>query len=187
MPIHRVLILVAAFFSSTFVLGSWGWQEPVQAAQDEKGNVSGGSGDVTLGIAGDEGTRFSGVCSVGQEEHDISGRVPQSFEYEPKDRKLVCEVRRQGVQNAELKVVLKDENTRSVQRSEGGGDTMMRLVYENGNLSYSMSSSSSQKMSGTGSSSSSAANDDAQGVDDQESLADQIREKVDEILEQALP
>ncbi len=187
MSMQRVLILVAVLCSSTFVLGSWGWHEPVQAAQDEKGNESGESGDVTLRIAGDEGTRFSGVCSVGQREHDISGRVPQSFEYEPNDRKLVCEVRRQGVQDAELKVVLEDDNTRSVQRTAGGKDTMMRLGYENGNLSYSMSSSSSQKMSGTGSSSSSAANDDAQGIDDRESLADQIQEKVDEILEQALP
>lgn len=187
MPIHRVLILVAAFFSSTFVLGSWGWQEPVQAAQDEKGNVSGGSGDVTLRIAGDEGTRFSGVCSVGQREHDISGRVPQSFEYEPKDRKLVCEVRRQGVQDAELKVVLKDENTRSVQRSEGGEDTAIRLVYDDGSVSSSMSSSSSQMISSTSISSSSAAGDARQRDYNWERFADQIQKKVNGIIERALP
>lgn len=139
---------------------------------------------MTLRIAGDEGTRFSGVCSVGQEEHDISGRVPQGFEYEPKDRKLVCEVQKQGAQNAELRVVLNDGNTRSVQRSEGGEDTLMRSAYDNGNLSSLMSSSSSQNSSSTGDSPTSAANDGRQGV---ESLADQVQEKVDEILEQALP
>ncbi len=56
-----------------------GGQELAQAAQG-KGNKHGKPEDVMLGIAGGEGTRFSGVCSVGQEKHDISGRVPKSFE-----------------------------------------------------------------------------------------------------------
>lgn len=183
---QRVLVLVAAI-SAIFLLGSWEWQELAQAAQDEKGDKSGGSGDVTLRIAGDEGTRFSGACSVGEEEHDISGRVPQRFAYDLNDRKLACEIRKQDAQGAELKLVLKDENTRSIQRSEGGEDAMIRLVYENGNVSSSMSSTSSQKMSSTSGSFSSAANGATQGDDNQESLADQIQEKVDEILEQALP
>ena len=68
MSTHRLLILMAALFSSAFVLGSLGWQEPVQAAQGEKGNESDESGAVTLRIAGDKDTRFSGICSVGQEE-----------------------------------------------------------------------------------------------------------------------
>jgi hypothetical protein len=49
-----------------------------------------------------------------------------------------------------------------------------------------MSSSTSQKLSTADDSASSTANGDAQGVNNQESLADQIREKVDEILEQVL-
>ncbi len=183
---HRLLILMAALFSSAFVLGSLGWQEPVQAAQGEKGNKSGESGDMTLRIAGDKGTRFSGVCSVGQEEHDISGRVPQSFEFEPNDRKLLCEVRKQGTQGTGLEIILEGKNTRSVQRSEGGEDTVIRLVYERGKLTSLMTSSSSQKLGGAGDSASSTAKGNAQGVEDQESLADQIREKVDEILEQVL-
>jgi hypothetical protein len=103
------LILMAALVSSAFVLGSLGWQEPVQAAQGEKENESGESGDVTLRIAGDEGTRFSGVCSVGQDEHDISGRVPQTFEFEPNDRKLWCEVRKQGAQGTGLEIMLEGQ------------------------------------------------------------------------------
>ncbi len=187
MSIHRLLILMAAWFSSAFVLGSWGWQEPVQAAQGKKGNESGESGGVTLRIAGDKGTRFSGVCSVGQEEHDISGRAPQSFEFEPNDRKLVCEVRKQGAQGTGLEIILEGENTRSVQRIAGGAVTVIKLVYERGKLTSLTSSTSSQKLSTAGDSASSTANGDAQGVDDQKSLADQIREKVDEILEQVLP
>ncbi len=187
MSTYRLLIQMAAIFSSIFVLGSLGWHEPAQAAQDEKGIKSGGSGDVTLKIAGDKGTRFSGVCLVGQEEHKVSGRVPQSFEYDLNDRRLECEIRKRDARGAELKVVLKDENTSFVQRSAGGGDTTMRLAYENDSLSSSVSSSSLQKLSGAGSSSSSAVYDAAQGVDDQESLADQIQTKVDEILEKALP
>ncbi len=187
MSTHRLLILMAALFSSVFIIGSLGWQEPVQAAQGKKGNESGESGDVTLRIAGDKGTRFSGICSVGQEERDISGRVPQSFEFEPNDRKLLCEVRKQGAQGTGLEIILEGKNTRSVQRSEGGEDTAIRLVYERGKLTSLMSSTSSQRLSTASDAVSSTANGDAQEVEDQESLADQIRKKVDEILEQALP
>jgi hypothetical protein len=187
MLVQRILVLLAAI-SAIFLLSSWGWQELAQAAQDE-GSKHGESGDLTLRIAGDEGTRFSGVCSVGEEEHDINGRVPQSFEYDLNDRQLACEIRKQSAQDAGLKVVLKGENTRSVHRSVGGEDAVIRLAYQDGTVSSSMSSSSSQTASTANSngSPSSAQNDAGRGGDGRGSLADQIQQKVDEILEQALP
>jgi hypothetical protein len=187
MLVRRSLVLVVAV-SAIFLLGSWGLQARAQPAQDETGNKSGESGNLTLRVAGDEGVRISGVCSVGDEEHDISGRLPQSFEYTPNDRQLACEIRNQGVQeDAELKVVLKGENTRSVHWSEGGAEIVIRLIYEDGTVSSSMSSSSSQKMSGISNSSTSAKDDAGRRGDGWGSLADQILEKVDEKLEQALP
>lgn len=72
-------------------------------------------------------------------------------------------------------------------QSEGGEDTVIRLVYKDGNVSSSMSSTTSQKTNSISSSSSSAANDAMQGDDKQKSLADRIQEKVSEILEQTLP
>jgi hypothetical protein len=187
--VQRVSVLVAAI-SVIFLASGWGWQELAQAAQDEKGNKSSESGDVTLRIAGHEGTRFSGVCSVGEEEHDISGRVPKSFEYDLNYRQLACEIRKQGAQDAGLKVVLKGENTRSVQWSEGGEDAIVRLVYEDGTVSSSMSSTSSQTVSiANGESLSSSAEDEAgrRGDENRGSLADQIQKKVDKILERAMP
>ncbi len=188
MSLQRILILLAAI-SAIFLLGGRGWPEPAQAAQSD-GSNRGESEDVTLRITGDEGTRFSGVCSVGDEKHDISGQVPKSFEYELKDdSQLACEIRKQGAQDAGLKVVLKSENSRSVHRSVGGEDAVIRLTYQDGSVSSSMSSSSSQTMSGTGgwSSSSSGDNEPERRGDGRESLADRIQERVDEILELALP
>lgn len=184
--VQRVLVLVA-MVSAIIPLTIWGWQAPAQAAQDEEGNKGGGSGNVMLRVAGDKGTPFSGTCSVGDEEHDISGRVPQRFKYDLNDRKLVCEIRKQDARGAELNVVLKGENTRSVHRSVGGEDTAIRLVYEDGNVSSSMSATSTQAMSSTSISSSSAASDATRGANNQESLADQIQKIVDRTIERAMP
>jgi hypothetical protein len=185
MLVQRFLVLVVTV-SAVILLGSLGWQAPAQAAQDEEETKGGDSGSATLRLAGDKGTPFSGTCSVGEEEHDISGRVPQSFEYELNGRKLACEIRKQEAQGVELKVLLKDGNTRSVQRSEGGEDTAIRLVYEDGSVSSSMSSSSSQMISSTSISSSSAAGDARQRDYNWERFADQIQKKVNGIIERAL-
>lgn len=186
MLVQRVLVLVATV-SAIIPLTSWGLQDPAQAAQDEEGKNGGESANVVLRIAGDKGIPFSGTCSVGEEEHDISGRVPQRFKYDLNDRKLVCEIRKQDAQGSELNVVLKDQNMRSVHRSVGGQDTAIRLIYEAGNGSSSMSSTTTQTMSSTKSSSTSAANDAMRGADNQESLADQIQKKIDRTIERAMP
>ena len=181
MLIQRVFVLVATV-SSVMLLSSWGWQVPAQAAQDE-GSRGGGSGDVTLRIAGDQGTHLSGTCSVGGEERDISGQVPQSFEFDLEGQKLECELRKQGDKSSELKVVLISEYGRSVQRVEGE-DVTLRLTYAKGNVSssttsVSSSSSSSQTVISSNGSSSSGANGDARGGgDDAQRRAERIIERV---------
>ena len=188
MPTWRVLTLLAAV-SGTLLLGGWAWQvrgQPSEGEEDHHRN--GGSGTVTLGIAGGAGTRFAGNCSVGEHERDVGGRVPRSFEFDLRGGELACEIRTDRA-GGELKIVLSDENSRSVHRSVGGGESVTRFVYEEGEIS-SMSSSTSQTTSTTthGSSTSLTVNDDGQERGDgQRSLAGRIQEDVDDSIERAMP
>lgn len=183
MSVQRIPVLLAAI-SAILLLSGWGWQ--AQAAQSE-GRSRGESEDVTLRIAGDEGTRFSGVCSVGEERYDISGQAPKSFEYDLNDRRLTCELRKRGASDAGLTAVLEGENTRTVHRSVGGEDAVIRLAYQDGNLSSSMSTLQTTSGANGGSSSSSTDNESERRADGRESLAERIQKRVDEILERALP
>jgi hypothetical protein len=180
----RVLALLAAV-STVFLLGAWGWQARVQALQDEERDKR-GEWDVTLRIAGDPQARFSGVCLIGDHKHDIGGEVPRRYEYGLDNRRLVCEIRKRGVESGELKVVLNGEGTHSVYQM-AGKKSVVRLIYEDGNLSSSMSSSggaisssSSQVSSSSFSqtlnsiSNSSSASDATRGREKRESLADRI-------------
>jgi hypothetical protein len=177
----RVLVLLAAV-SATLLLGGWAWQVRGQTSEGDEVHRRGGSGTVTLSIAGENGMRFAGTCSVGEDERDVGGRVPRSFEFDLQGGELACEIRTDGA-GGELRSVLSDENSRSVHRSVGGGENVTRFVYKEGNVS-SMSSSSSQTMSTTtqGSSTSFTVNGDGQS-----SLADRIQEDVDDSLERAMP
>jgi hypothetical protein len=189
MMVQKVLVLMATV-SAVIVLSSWEWQAPAQAAQHEEASRDGGSENVTLRIAGDKGTPFSGTCSVGGKEHDISGQVPQSFDYGLDNQKLECEIGAQGDESGALKVVLSGEGIRSVQRVEGneGKDVALRLTYAKGSVPSSMTSSSSQlssssssqtAISSDSSSSSSKANgDEGGGGADAASLAERIIERV---------
>lgn len=176
MPTWRILVLFAAVLG-IFLLGGWALQVRAQAAQDEERDRRGVPGDVRLRISGDEGTRFSGACTVGEDEREISGQVPQR--YDLKGRDLACEIRKEGAESGELMVVLRGENTHFAQRIEGG-DPVIRLVYEEGNVSSSTVSSgegsSSQELSV--SSSQTMSNFSSAQDDDGESLADRIIRKV---------
>jgi hypothetical protein len=180
----RVLVLLAAV-STVFLLGAWGWQAQVQALQDEERDKR-GERDVTLRIAGDPQARFSGVCLIRAHEHNISGGVPRRYAYDLDNRRLVCEIRKQGAESGELKVVLNGEGTHSVYRM-AGKESVVRLIYDDGNLSSSMSSSgggmssSSSQVSSSSfsqtlnsSSSISSASDATRGREKRESLADRI-------------
>ena len=194
MLVQRLSVLVATL-SAVILLSSWGLQAPAWAAQDEVENRGGGSGDVALRIAGDKGTPFTGTCSVGGEEHDIGGQVPQSLEYDLNGQELECEIRKQGDESGKLEVVLSSDDVRSVQRIEGE-DVTLRLTYAKGSVSssttsvasgqatdggssqVSSSSSSSQTVISNSNRTSSEVRDDARKDDDAESRAERIIERV---------
>src|SRR3712207_258741 len=69
----RVLVLLAAV-SATLLLGGWAWQVRGQTSEGDEVHRRGGSGTVTLSIAGENGMRFAGTCSVGEDERDVGGR-----------------------------------------------------------------------------------------------------------------
>ncbi len=177
-------LLIAA--PAVILLGVLGWQAPAQAAQDEKGNRGDASGNVTLRITGDKGTQFSGTCSVGEEEHEISGQVPQTLTYDPDGQKLECKIRKQSDESGELEVALSSEDARSVQRVKGE-DVVLRLTYADGTISSSTTSSSSQldsssssrqTVTSSGDSSSSAGDSNERGGDDAQSRAERIIDRV---------
>jgi hypothetical protein len=180
----RVLALLAAV-STVFLLAAWGWQAQVQALQDEERDKR-GERDVTLRIAGDPQARFSGVCLIRDHKRNIGGGVPRRYAYDLDNRRLVCEIRKQGAESGELKVVLNGEGTHSVYRM-AGKESVVRLIYDDGNLSSSMSSSgggisssssqvSSSSFSQTlnGSSNSYSASGATRGKEKRETLADRI-------------
>ena len=94
---------------------------------------------VTLKLAGNSGTSFSGVCSVGGHEEAIEGRVPERYAFEPGDAKLECEIRKEGA--GALEVVLTGKCIHSVQRSNAQGGTV-RFSLSVGGVSSSTSSGS---------------------------------------------
>ena len=150
-------------------------------AQAERADGEGdGQGGVTLRIQGDEGTRFSGVCSVGGERREISGQAPESFEFDLEGRSLSCEVVKQRDVSNELTVVLNGENVHAEQRLAGGQGTS-KMTYD-GNGSVSAMSSSSQTTSNDRDSSLSKAEEKAL-----KNLDDRIEQKVDDLLERVMP
>ena len=92
---------------------------------------------VTLKVAGDQGTSFSGVCSVGGHEEVLEGRVPERYAYELDGAKLECEIRKEGA--GALEIVVTGEGVHSVQRTNAQGSTL-RFVLSGGSISSSTSS-----------------------------------------------
>src|SRR3712207_949820 len=104
-------------------------------------NGEGGSAqEVTIEVGGDDGTRFSGVCSVGRQEKVIGGRVPVRYVFHPGGRKLECEIRKEGSAALEITLVA-GSNVRSVQRTEAQKSTI-NVAYSSGGLSSSVFTSS---------------------------------------------
>lgn len=89
----------------------------------------GESGDVVLRLEGAAETRFSGICTVGEEENVISGQVPKRFVFDLEGRSLSCRIQKQDSGGGSLKVVfIVGDSTRSVQQTNTRGGTI--------NLSY---------------------------------------------------
>ncbi len=123
-----------------------------------KGRAKGesrGPEEVTLRIEGGSGTEFSGTCTVGDEEHDLSGEVPQSFDYSLDGQKLECGIQKQDA--GRMKVVLTGDGINSIQQVNGSGGTTVNLAYDAaGGVSFSTSSGSANQTSSSSSVSSSS-------------------------------
>ncbi len=99
----------------------------------------GGSGrEVTLSIEGEPGTGFSGTCSVGDEENELDGQVPESFGYDLEGRQLECKIRQEGA--GSLEILLTGPGDRVEQQINSPGGTISLAYSENG-VSSSTSSS----------------------------------------------
>lgn len=113
------------------------------------------SGKAVLKIGGEPGTRFSGKCSVGDEEgEEISGSVPERFAYEPNGRELKCEVRNDS--GGDLKVVFTAGDDRVAQQANAEGAEIAFEYSESGVSSSTTSSGSSGVVSQSSSSVSSS-------------------------------
>ncbi len=102
-----------------------------------------GSEDVTVKIQGNPETEFSGTCTVGDEENEIEGQVPQSFDYDLDGQKLECKIQQQNA--GTLTVVLTGDGARAVQKIHSRGGTLNLTYGGNGIISFSTSSSGSTR------------------------------------------
>lgn len=115
-------------------------QERTEArAKDAAGKAR--SEEASLEMKGDSGTEFSGSCTVGDREEEVSGQVPESFDFELGGERLDCEISKESA-DGNLQVIFSaGPNTRSVQQISGG---TLNFTYENGRISsFSTSSSGS--------------------------------------------
>lgn len=111
-----------------------------RGAESAQGESENAPTETVLRIDGDRQTEFSGSCTVGnQQEKTISGRAPQSFEYELNGQRLKCEIRNES--GGQMEVVLEAGNDHSVQRTNAQGATI-RLTYSESGISSSTVSSS---------------------------------------------
>ena len=148
---------VAALLSGAiiaFAAGCAGNDKTENAAKDQTtkessmavtqgGSTGGGrtrSEEAMLEIKGDSGTEFSGSCTVGDEENEISGQAPQSFVYELNGRRLDCQIRKDS-SGGNLQLIFTAGGTRAVQQISGGA---LNLTYDNGMISFSSSGSGTQ-------------------------------------------
>lgn len=107
-----------------------------------------GSEDVTIKVEGGSQAKFSGTCAVGEEEDDIGGQTPQSFEYSLDGQKLDCEIRNQSA--GPLKITLTSGGDRSVYEVDGRGSTIT-LTYTKNGISSSISPGSGGQASNSSS------------------------------------
>jgi hypothetical protein len=118
--------------------------------KDREGKAE--SRKATLEIEGDPGTGFSGTCTVGDEEREVGGQVPERFVFELDGQKLVCQISKQST--GTMNIVLDAGRADYVQRTDSRRTTV-RIVYSGQGYSSSIQSSigSSRQTINSGSSS----------------------------------
>lgn len=119
-------------------------------ATEEGPGEDGGRGErVSLEIRGSPGTAFSGVCSIGDREAELSGEVPQRFVYYPEGREIHCELRKEDAGSGNLKVVLAAPGDRIVQQTNAESGNVELTFSGNGGGSSSVSTSTTSSGSGS--------------------------------------
>jgi hypothetical protein len=139
---HALAILATMFLLAGCANGgsdgvtehSGDYREPTLEVTGEEGPAPGelqyewqgaAAESVVLRLEGGERTRFSGVCTVGEERTVISGQVPRRYTYELGGRELRCRIQKQSPGSDVLRVILTDgERTRSVQQTNRQGGTI---------------------------------------------------------------
>jgi hypothetical protein len=87
---------------------------------------------VVLHLEGDPKTIFTGICTVGEREDVLSGRVPKSYAFDPQGKGLTCHIQKQDRGEGRLKVILIAEGkTRSVQQTSARGG-VIKVYYKGG-------------------------------------------------------
>lgn len=126
--------------------------DPGEEEVREEADSAPASGEVVMTMKGDEGVAFSGTCSVGGEERQIEGQVPEELTFALDGGKLECEIRKEGEGTLKLSLVAGDDRvTQSM-----SGDTTMKLTYSGDGVSSSTTSTGSGSSSIVQSSSSSS-------------------------------
>lgn len=112
-----------------------GMEETTSSALDQYSTTPGeettsgeSAPEVVIRAEGADGTRFTGVCSVGDERSVLSGNVPRRFEFDLAGGELSCEIQKRTDSGGSLRIVLVAEGqTRSVQQtSSAGGEIRIR-------------------------------------------------------------
>ena len=94
------------------------------------GKEPGGQPEVVLRLEGGPRTTFSGLCSVGDKQSVLDGKVPKRFTFDPRGRELSCRIQKRDDGRGVLRIILiAGDTTRSVQQTNAPGGTI--------NLSYS--------------------------------------------------
>ena len=110
-----------------------------EGTEEDQESTPVGEDEVVMRLKGDEGVEFSGTCSVGGEEQEIKGKVPDEFTFGLDGGELECEIRKEGGDGA-LKMVLVSGNDRVVQKVSG--DSTLKFTYSDDGVSSSTTSSS---------------------------------------------
>lgn len=124
---------------------SGGAMIPHRDAAGKTGSIGAGKGRevVTLRIAGESGTAFSGACSVGNRERPLDGQVPKRYVFEPRGKKVTCEVRKGN--GGTLGVIFTNGAGVRAEQRTGAGESTTRFAYHNGSVSSSTSSAVAER------------------------------------------
>ena len=114
------------FKEGTLVSSSRGAEKTAEAPPPEATlGPEADSPAVLLRLEGDPGTTFSGICVAGSKQSVLSGRIPKSYAFDPRGRKLSCRLEKRDPGRGDLKVILVVGNTtRSVQQTDARGDVL---------------------------------------------------------------